>query len=175
MLNYDLIERNKNIILNIGIIVLALFIAFRMHSSSNVEVNTLIEQQGSELEKNKVAEDIAMLEQKSETYKKTFIKRDLAAIMDILTGIAKNTSVKILSVKPYTEEAFDSYFNSSFLITLNAPGYHALSNFISKIESHKDIYLVSEINISSALSQSNTPEASTDLGVSLKINIISYL
>ena len=175
MLNYDLIERNKNLIVNIGVVVLAAFIALQLHKSSNEQIRTLIEQQGSELKKNKVAEEIAALEQKAETYKKTFIKRDLAAIMEILNGIAKNSSVKIISVKPAAEEAFDNYFNSSFIITLKASSYHALGNFISKIENHKDIYPVSEIGIRSELSQTGMPTPNTDLGVTLKINTISYL
>lgn len=175
MINYDLIERNKDKIINFGVIILAVVIALQLYRSTNDQVNFLIQQQSSELEKNKVVEDIAILEKKAQVYKKVFVKKDLASIMDIVSGIAKNASVKIISVKPYAEAALGNYFNSSFLIMLNAPSYHALGDFISKIENHKDVYLVSDISIIPVEPNPDAAEANADLGVSLKINTISYL
>lgn len=175
MVNYALIERNKNKIINFAVIILALFIALQFFRSANGQRNSLIQQQNKEIEKNKVTEDISILEKKAEVYKKVFVKKDLASIMDIIYGIAKDTSVRIASVKPFTAEAMDNYFNSSFLITLNAPSYHALGDFISKIENHKDIYLVNDISISSTATNQGAAGVDVDLAVSLKINTISYL
>jgi hypothetical protein len=175
MINYDLIDKNKNKIINFSILILALIISLNFYRSSNEQVSSLIQQQGSELEKNKAVADIATLEKKAEVYKKVFVKRDLASVMDTISIIAKNASVKILSVKPFAEESLGNYFNSSFLITLNAPSYHALGDFISKIENDNDIYLVSEISINSVVANPDAPEVNTDLSVSLKINSIAYL
>lgn len=172
---YDFIERNKNRIINFGVIILALIIAIQLYRSNNEQISSLIQQQNNELEKNKVIQDIAAFEKKAETYKKVFAKKDLASIMDMVSGIAKNTSIKIVSVKPYAEAGRGSYFDSSFLITLNAPSYHVLGDFISKIENHKDIYLISEVNINSIVPNSDAAGASVDLSVSLKINSISYI
>jgi hypothetical protein len=175
MVNYELIERHKSKVINLGVIILALVIAFQFYRSNNEQISALIQQQNNELEKNKVIEDIAILEKKADQYKKVFVKKDLASIVSIISGIAKDSLVKIVSVKPYAEETLDNHINSSFLITLNAPSYHALGNFISKIENHKDIYLVSEIGVNSSVSNPNSAGANLDLGVSLKINTISYL
>ncbi|MCX5699034.1 MAG: type 4a pilus biogenesis protein PilO [Candidatus Omnitrophica bacterium] len=175
MINIELIERNINKIINFGVIILALVIALRLHKSANDQVSSLIQQQNNELEKNKVIEEIAALEKKAEIYTKVFVKKDLAGIMGVISDIAKDTSVKIVSVKPYAEDELENYFNSSFLITLTAPSYHALGDFISKIENHKDIYLVSEISINSIVSNPGAKGAQADLGVNLKINTISYL
>jgi hypothetical protein len=175
MVNYSLIERNKNKIVNFGVIILALVIALQFYRSADGQRNSLIQQQDKEIEKNKVTEDIALLEKKAEVYRKVFVKKDLASIMDTISSIAKDTSVRISSVKPLTAEALDNYFNSSFLITLNAPSYHALGVFISKIENHKDIYLVNDISINSTISNQGAEGADVDLAVSLKINTISYL
>ena len=174
MISYELIERSKNKIVNFGVIILALFIAFQFYRFANTQLSSLVQQQNNELEKNKVVEDIATLEKKAEVYKKIFVKKDLASIMDIISGIAKDVSVKILSVKPLSEEASGNYFNSSFLITLKAPSYHALGGFISKIENHNDIFLVSDISINSTISNLDAA-ADVDLAVSLKINTIAYL
>jgi hypothetical protein len=175
MINLYLMERNKNKIANFGIIILALLIALQFYRSANNRISSLIQQQNEEREKNKIAADIAFFEKKSETYKKVFVKKDLATIIDVVSGIAKNTSVKIVSVKPYAESNLGNYLNSSFLITLNVSGYHALGDFISKIENYKDIYLVSEVNINSKVSNSGETEVGSELSVSLKINSISYL
>ncbi|MDP3041217.1 MAG: type 4a pilus biogenesis protein PilO [Candidatus Omnitrophota bacterium] len=175
MINYSLIEKNKNKIINFGVIILVLVIALQFHRSANDRISSLIQQQNNELEKNKVIEDIAALEKKAEAYKKVFIKKDLASIMDIISGIAKDASVKIISVKPNAEEVLDNHSNFSFLITLSAPSYHALADFISKIENHKDIYLVSEVNINSTVSSLEATRANVDLEVNLKINTIAYL
>ena len=168
MINYGLIERNKNKIVNFGVIILALVIALQFYRSTNNQINSLIQQQNNELEKNKVVEEIATLEKKAEAYKKVFVKKDLASVMDIISGIAKNSSVRIISIKPHSEDALGNYFSSSFLIMLNAPSYHALGDFISKIENHKDFYLVNEVSINSIVDN-------VELSVSLKINTISYL
>jgi hypothetical protein len=136
----------------------------------------LTQQEGNELEKNKVAEDIVFLEKKTDIYKNTFVKKDLPVVMDIISGIAKDTSVKIVSIKPYAEEALDNYLNVSFAVTLSAPSYHALGRFISELENHKDIYLVSEINITSSSSNiQDDDKKAEELNVNLKIITISYL
>jgi Tfp pilus assembly protein PilO len=175
MINYALIERNKDTIVNVGIVIVALFIAFHFYRSTETQVSALRQAQSAESEKNKVIADIAALEKKAETYQKFFVKRDLASIMDVISSIAKTTSVKINSVKPSTEEVRGTYFNSSYLIALNAHSYHALGEFISKIENLKDVYLISDVNITSIASTQDVTGGNTELGVTLKINIISYL
>lgn len=196
MINYGLIERNKSVIVNFAIIILALVIALQLYKSASNQITALIEQQNNELEKNKVAAEIASLEKKAEAYKKVFVRKDLASVMDIISSIAKDSSVKILSVKPSAEETLDNYLSSSFLITLNVPSYHALGDFISKIENHQDICLVSEVKINSTTANVESAAAAVnpagaeldsagaeldfrgtgvDLNVSLKINTIAYL
>jgi hypothetical protein len=175
MINYEQIERNKNKIINLAVIILALVIAFKFYRSFSDQVSSLIQQQTQELEKNKITEDIAVFEKKAEVYKKRFVKKDLSSIMDIISSIAKDTSIKIVSVKPFAEEVLDNYLKSSFLITLSAPGYHTLSDFISKIENNHEIFLVSEVNVSSVAPNADAATDNIDLGVSLKINTISYL
>jgi len=175
MLNYELIEKNKSLIINLGVIILALVIAFQLYKSANDQVAFLAQEQINELEKNKVVADIAALEKKAEAYKKIFVKKDLGVIMDLVSGIAKDSSVKIVSVKPSIDAATDNQNRSSFLVTLTAPSYHALGDFITKIENHKDVYMVSEVTINAVEPGSEVITVNVDLGVSLKISTISYL
>ena len=175
MLNYASIERNKSKIVNFVVIILALIIAFQFFKSANDQVAALIQQQNNELEKNKIIQDISALEKEAEIYKKVFVKKDLASIVDTISAIAKESSVKIISIKPYAEEILNQHTNSSFLVTLNTHGYHALGEFISRIENHKDFYLVTDVSINSTVLEPEALGAKVDLGVNLTINTVSYL
>ena len=170
----NVIERNKNMILNVGVVILAVIIALQFWHSSSTQVSALIKEQNDALEKNKITQEISGLEKQAAAYKNVFVRKDLASVMDTVSAIAKNASVKILSVKPFAEESMDNYFNASFIITLHAPSYHALGDFISKIENDKDVYLVSDININ-AVTNADPKAENAELDVSLKINTISYL
>ena len=174
MIKIELLERNKNKILNFGIILLALFIAFQIYKSADVRINTLTSRKDDELKKNRVIENIAALEKKIEGYKKVFAKKDMSSIVEAISNIAKNSSVNIVSIKPITEEAVAGYVKSSFLMTVSSLGYHSLANFISQIESNKDIYMVDEVNINSADFTASKEGINTNLSVNLKISTISY-
>jgi len=164
----ELSEKNKNIILNFGIILIALFIAFQIYKSEEGQINALIQQKSDELKKNKASEEIAGFEKKIDAYKKVFVKKDFGSVMNAISNIAKDSSVRIISMRPGDEEKLADYIRSTFLITLSTPSYHALGNFISQVERDKDIYFVSEVNIIST-------ESNKDLKVDLKITAISYL
>lgn len=175
MINYDLIDKYKNKIISFGVIILALFIAFRLYESTNKEVSSLMQEQSNELKKNKIVADISDLEKKVNLYKKVFDKKDLASIVGVISGFARDTSIKIVSIKPFSEETLDNYVKSTFLITLNAPSFHSVGSFVSKIENYKDIYMVGGISIKSMVSDYSEARANVDLSVNLKINVISYL
>jgi len=170
----ELFEKNKNKFLNFGVIILALFIAFQIYKSADEQVNSLARQKEEELKKNKAVEEIAGLEKKIDGYKKIFVKEDVGSVIDTISNIAKNSSVKVISIKPGNGESFPDYIKSVFLITVSTPNYHALGNFISQIESYKDIYMVDEVNIASAENDQATGSINTDLNVNLKISTISY-
>ena len=170
----ELLGKNKNKILNFGIILLALFISFRIYKSVDQQVNMLIVKKNDELKKNKVTEEIAALEKKIVGYKKVFTRKDMSSVVEAISNIAKGSSVNIVSIKPVGEEAAGDYARSTFLITVSSPNYHSLGNFISQIEASKDIYMVGEVSINLADSENMKEGANKDLSVNLKINTISY-
>lgn len=171
----ELFEKHKNKVLNFGVIILALFIAFQIYKSADKQLNSLIQQKDEELKKNKAAEEIAGLERKIGEYKKIFVKEDVGSVIDTISNIAKNCSIKIVSIKPGNEEAYPDYVKSAFLITVSTPNYHSLGNFISQIESYKDIYMVDEVSIASSEIKQPFESINTNLNVNLKISTISYL
>jgi len=171
----ELFEKNKNKILNFGVILLALFVAFQIYKSDDARLNSLIQQKEDELKKNRALAEIAGLEKKIEGYKKIFVKEDVGSVIDTISNIAKNCSIKIISIKPGNGETYSDYIKSAFLITVSAPNYHSLGNFISQIESYKDIYMVDEVSIAAAENNQPSENTNTNLNVDLKISTISYL
>jgi len=170
-----LFEKNKNKVLNFGIIISALFIAFQIYKAADQQVNFLIWQKEDELKKNNAAEEIAGFEKKIEGYKKIFFKEDVSSVVDTISSLAKNCSIKIAAIKPDNDEVYPDYIKSVFLITVSAPNYHSLGNFISQIESYKDIYMVDEVSITSAENNQPLEGRDTNLNVNLKISTLAYL
>ncbi len=170
-----LFEKNKNNIFNLGIVILALFIAFQIYKGVDEKLSSLAQQKDNELKKNEASDEIAGLEKKIDSYKKVFVKRDLSAVIETISSIAKKCSVKVSSIKPYREEAYPDYIKSSFEITIDAPDYHALGNFVSQVESYQDIYFVDEVGINPVVFGQDAKGTGSDLKVNLKISTVSYL
>ncbi len=170
----ELLEKNKNKILNFGIILLALFIAFQVYKSTDERINTLTGKKNEELKKNAVLQEIAALEKKIEGYKKVFAEKDMSSIVETISTIARSSSVDIVSIKPIEKETSADYVKLTFLITVSSPNYHLLGNFISQIEADKDVYMVSEVSINSADPENMKEGANRDLRVNLKISTVSY-
>ena len=170
----ELFEKNKNKILNFGIILLAVFIALQIYKSVDQQINSLTVTKNEELKKNRVMEDIAALEKKIEGYKKAFDKKDMGSVVEAISNIAKASSVNIVSIKPIGEETSADYLKLSFLITVSSPDYHSLGNFVSQIEGNKNIYMVNEVSIKSADPENAADGAKANLNVILKVSTISY-
>ena len=175
MIKVDMIIKNKNKVFNLAIIFLLLFISLQIYSSGNKQERHLMEQKERELKKKKVIENITSLEKTMEEYKKALVKQDLGSIMDTMSALAKASSVEILSVKPINEETYADYARFSFAITAKATNYHALADFISKVENYKDIYFVDEVTIASSEAGSSEDSGYTALKINLRISTISYL
>lgn len=171
----DLIIKNKNKVLNLGIMLLLLYAAFQVYSYANKQERRLIGERENEIKKNKVIENITSLEKVMEGYKKALIKQDLGSIMNTMSNIAKSSSIEIISIKPLAEESNPDYSRFSFAITARASNYHSLADFISRVENYKDIYFVDEVLIASSESASSGESGTVDLKVSLRISTISYL
>ena len=175
IIKLDMIIKNKNKVLNFGVILLLLFIAFQIYRAANKQEGTLSVAKENELKKNKVIQNIGSLEKAIEGYKKVFVKQDLGSIMDTMSALAKTSSIEILSLKPINEESYPDYVKFLFSLTAKAPNYHSLADFISKIENYKDIYFVDEVVVTLPQSVSAGEGESIDLKVNLRISTVSYL
>lgn len=174
MIATDLFSKNKDKIINVGVILVALVAALYLFNMQNQQMVSLEESKNEEMKKSEVIESLGRVEKRIETYKKVFTGKDLGSVIDAMTDIAKDTKVNVISVKPGIEQRQPDYVKSSFLIVIRAADYHALGNFISKLENYKDLFLVEELNITS-LSGQQDKKSDQGLDISLKISTVTCL
>ena len=175
MIATDFLSKNKIKIINAGVILAALIVALYLYSMQNQQIASLEESKVEEAKKSEIIESLNRVEKSINSYKQTFTKKDLGSVVGALTDIAKDTRVKIISVKPGLEQQYPEYIKTSFLIVVRVADYHALGQFISKVENYKDLFLVEDVNITISDSSQNDKKAGKDLDINLKISTITCL
>jgi len=151
---------NKNIFINIAIILIALPIAINIHKFQLKNIKLLEEEKGIEIKKNEVLENIGQLEKIISSYKDYLNKKDISLVMNNLSNTAKGAGVNIISFRPHTPEDYPMYIKYSFDLVIGVDSYHALGKFISDLESSPDVYFVDKLTIRST--QKDRELAQTD-------------
>ncbi|MFA5093456.1 MAG: type 4a pilus biogenesis protein PilO [Candidatus Omnitrophota bacterium] len=175
MITMDFFSKNKNKIINAGVILLAIFVAIYLFNMQNQQLVILENNKNEEIKKSEVIENLIRAEKRIGVYKQAFNKKDLGSVIDAMTDISKETMVKIVSVKPGAEQSYPDYIKTSFLIMVRADDYHALGEFISKVENYKDLFIVEDINISALGNVQAEKKEETVLDISLKISTITCI
>lgn len=164
----ELINKNKGAFFNITLILLSLFISIKIYKSQGKTIESLREQTLEESKKNEVLLDILSLEKKIGLYKDLLHKKDATVALSTLDNLAKESNINILSIRPYPVEEFTDYIKISFELSLNAPNYHSLGKFISRIENQQDVYMIDSLSI-------RANNELKGLNVSLKVNTIALI
>ena len=155
--------------------MLAIFGALYLFSMQNQQIASLEESKSEEMRKSEVIESLTRVEKRINSYKQTFNRKDLGSVIGAMTDISKDTRVKIISVKPGNEQQFPEYIKTSFLIVVRVADYHALGQFISKVENYKDLFIVEDINITASGNIKSDKKTERDLDISLKISTITCI
>ncbi len=143
----DFAHIQKNVILNIAILALALLISRGIYKSQNQEINKLISQKTSEVQKNEALRSLSKTEKLYNAYKSLLKKSEGSFPIDSIGEMARETGIKLVSIEPSGDQDFSVYARRSFSISINANNYHALGEFIAKLENSDDIYIVDSLNI----------------------------
>jgi len=175
MITIDFFSKNKNKIINIGVILLAIFASLYLYGMQSQQLASLEENKIEEIKKSEVIESLDRVEKRINSYKQTFSRKDLGSVIGSLTDIAKDTRVKIISVKPGSERQYPDYIRTSFLIVVRVADYHALGQFISKVENYKDLFLVEDVNITTDRTGQSGKNSEKDLDIGLKISTITSI
>lgn len=136
----DNINDYKNQILNIAIIILAIFIASKIYNGQSKEVALLTEKKDVEARKNIVLEEIRKSENKITSYKDFINSKQLSSVVNKLNEIAKQLPINILSIKPAGEQEFPLYIKYPFSMRIEANDYHMIGELLSLLESNPMIF-----------------------------------
>lgn len=142
-----LISRYKNLVFNLALIILALMVAGNISRKQAKGLELLKEKKEAELKKNKVLGNIQQLETGLVAYKKLLTKQDADLVINTVSSLARESGVKIVSLKPAPEQRNPEYIKFPLDLAVTSANYHALGKFISKLESNKDIYKVEALEI----------------------------
>ncbi|MBM3246251.1 MAG: hypothetical protein FJZ13_02855 [Candidatus Omnitrophica bacterium] len=140
------IDRNK--IFNIAIVIVSGLIAFNfIYKKQQQEVRALKDKKDTEIKKNEVLESISQLDRRIGAYKNLLVHKDTSSIINSITDIARESGVKLASIRPSQEQRSADYIESSFDMVLNSASYHPFGKFISRLESSRDVYVIDAIKI----------------------------
>jgi len=165
-----LLIENKEKVLSIVIIIFTLIIAANIYKNQTSKLQSLNTQRDTEIKKNIVLNDIKDSEKKVEFYKNLLTEKGPASITAKINDIARDSNVKIISIQPGIQEQQSLYTKYPFVLTIGAESYHAIGNFISKIENYSDLYFVDTIKIVS----SEAGQTSSKLTVNLTVTVIAF-
>ena len=157
---------NKKNISNIALIILSIIIAYNIYKWQTKEIHLLQQKKEEATKKNELLEAISRFERKTSAYRNLLAKKDTGMVIDTLSKFAKETGVKIISIRPMPEARFQGYVKTPFDLVLSSPGFHALGRFISKIESYKEVYMVDSLDIKPVQSLVKTNEFTVTITVS---------
>jgi len=136
------LERWKNKIVNLGLVILALVIASNIYKAQTKEIDALSQRKDSETKKISLLKEIAQWEGRLSASKNFINNKEISSVMNTVSDIAESASVRITSIKPAGIVDYSLYTKYPYSLTVLVDGYHTLGKFISKLESHADIYSV---------------------------------
>jgi len=157
----------KNRTINIALIVVAVIIALIIYRKQVQDINTLRDTKEEETKKNVVLDDIGKLEQRIFAYKRLLRDKEMDMVISTITDMAKEAGIEIVSIRPGREQVLSDYTKLPVELEMKAFEYHSLGTFISKLESHTDVYIVENVRI-------NSRSLEDALAVSLKVSSIEY-
>ncbi|MCX5707177.1 MAG: type 4a pilus biogenesis protein PilO [Candidatus Omnitrophica bacterium] len=167
-----LFNKHKNKVMNIGIIIIALIVATNLYKKQLANTELLKVKISEEEKKNQILENIGQLDNKINSYRKLLVKREVSLVMSDISNLAKDTGVKIISIKPGEEEHLANYDKSIFDLTITVPNYDMLGGFINKVETYQNVYLVESTAIK-GYSENNSDNK--ELTVNLRISSVAIL
>lgn len=139
--------KGTNKIFYIALSILTIIFSQNSYKSKAQSLRALNSQKDAQLKKNAVLAQIQQSEKRIELYKNFFSKKDASSLINTINNMARDSNIKIISIKPGREEAVSVYTRYPFILNISANSYHAVGKFISKIENHPDVYFVDAMNI----------------------------
>lgn len=137
-------------LINLPVIILALVMANNIRKAQVRTVESLKLQKNEVIKQNEILAEIKQSQEKLNFYKNVLKQKDRTILMNTIGNIAKESEVRILSIKPLKERDYPAYVQYPFTLSISANNYHLIGKFISRLESSADIYWVDSLDMSPA-------------------------
>lgn len=148
MAQLELVNKYKNMLINAGIIIVALVVASNLYNDNSSNVASLRLKISEEEKKNMELDKLGEMEKKIADYRSLLVAQEASAVMSDISTMAKDAGIEVLSVKPSQREPRADYSQDIFDLTLNSRGYNQLAKFIKGVESYENVYMIESMDIS---------------------------
>lgn len=165
----EIIRKYRNKIANIGLILLAVIISYKVQTNQNKAIDSLKQAKEQEEKKSTVLRDIDIQEKKINLYKELINKKDISSVINLLANIANNAGIKISSLSPAPEANFSLYTKYPFRVTASADDYNNLGRFINDLENDPVFFVIETVNIKPITNQDQE-----FVGDSLALELVLY-
>lgn len=169
-----LLSKYQGKLFMVGIVLVTLIFVVNLYGGQNKKIEMLQATRDSEMKKNEVLVSINNFEKKMNSYKKFFNKRDISSVINTISNMAKESNVKIISMKPRQEENFPAYIKYPFDIVIGVDSYHVIAKFINKIENYPDVFFIDRFEIKSLEKVKDSEQQAHKLFVGLTISTVVF-
>lgn len=143
-------ERTKNILIAAALALAAIVISYSIVKFHNTKINQLNSDIVDEKKKLALRKETVKVEEVIKGYNKYFYNKSEAnRLRDIVSGLAKNSGVNIISTQPLESERLGNYIKVSLRIRTNCT-YNQLGRFIEAVENLPQLTKIGEISLSVA-------------------------
>jgi len=145
---FVLLQKNKNVALNMAIILLAIIIGVKIYQGQESQIKSLKKQTQTEIKSNEVFKNLTLLDDKVNAYKRSLKIKNTGEVMNTVSEIAKNMGLKIDSIRPMGEAAGDDYVKFSVSAVIRAKNYNQIGEFMNRLENDNAFFTVDSFRLS---------------------------
>ncbi len=141
------IEKIKNNIFNILIIILALLFFRSIYKNNAKKVASLLDSRNAHTKKNELLASIDHSEKTVKKLKNIINNKSSSSILNNIGNFAKEFGLNIISLKPQTQITYANYSKEPVDLVISAGSYHVVGKFISRLENSTDLYVIESLKI----------------------------
>jgi len=163
-----LIQKNKNTVLSIVIVVIALFISLKIYQNQDKEIENLKKKAQAEEKSNQIFGTLVTLDDKINIYKRSLKIKTTSEVMNRVSEIVKESGLKLESIRPLSESLNEDFVRFSVSASLRTKDFNQLGEFMSRLENDPALFTIDSLKI-------NRDSSGSGLSIGLRVSAIRVL
>ncbi|MFA6217211.1 MAG: type 4a pilus biogenesis protein PilO [Candidatus Omnitrophota bacterium] len=151
---------NKSKLIHIVFVCICAMIARNIFIAGQKDLKKLTLEQEKGKVANTILTEIVVSEKQYTAYKGLLNVKDPGVILNSISTLAKNSLVKILSMKPQMQKEYPLYTYYSFEMTISTDSFHKIGQLVKSLENSNEVFLIDSLSV--------TAQTSGDAGSSSK-------